>query len=85
VWIERPVLGRLAGAKCQVQTTKNRGAKTCRRWGRVASPLQISGANGTNRLHISGRANGKRLVPGSYRLALRPEGAVTRRAFTILP
>ena len=86
VSVERPRVGRTVRGRCVAPRPKNLGAARCTRWVRVGTRLGISGANGVNTLHLSGRAAGRKLPPGSYRLVVQPVGQpAVRRAFTIIP
>lgn len=86
VSVERPRVGRTVRGRCVAPRPKNLSAARCTRWVRVGTRLGISGANGVNTLHLSGRAAGRKLPPGSYRLVVQPVGQpAVRRAFMIIP
>lgn len=62
--------------------------RPCTRWVPVASLAHLDG-RGANHVRFSGRARGRRLAPGGYRIAVRPSllgraGATLQASFTIL-
>lgn len=62
--------------------------RPCTRWVAVASLAHVDG-RGANHVRFSGRAGGRRLAPGGYRIAVRPSllgraGATLQASFTIL-
>jgi hypothetical protein len=61
--------GRKSGKRCVKATKKNRKAKRCTRYVRVARFAVASKAGG-NSHHFSGRVGTKKLRPGKYRIAL---------------
>lgn len=87
--IERKRSGRRVGRRCVRPTRANRRRPRCTRFVRVASFIR-QGVAGTNRFRFTGRARGRMLPRGRYRLRATTKdaaGNVSRplsRAFTIV-
>ena len=68
VVVERPATGRRKGTACVKPTTKNRRARRCTRYVKVGTLFRPSDAGGRVTITITGKVEGKRLAPGTYRL-----------------
>jgi hypothetical protein len=66
--IQRRALGRRVGGRCRPTARTAGGGATCVRWAPVRGTLLRAGRAGANRLRLSGRMGGRRLIPGMYRL-----------------
>lgn len=67
--VARAMPGRKVGGKCVAETAANAAKKECTRYLKVGR-FSHADVAGRNRLHFSGRLNGKALPPGEYRLEL---------------
>jgi hypothetical protein len=75
---------------CDRATRSNRKHGACTRLVPVAGSFTRSGAAGANTFHFTGRLAGKKLEPGSYRLAATPRtgtgsGIGATAGFKIVP
>jgi streptogramin lyase len=66
--VERARAGRRAGRRCAKPTRRNRGARRCTRYVKVAGSFSYAGKAGKSRLRFSGRLSNRRLAPAGYRL-----------------
>jgi sugar lactone lactonase YvrE len=92
--VKRRIAGRQARhgnrITCDRATRGNRKHRACTRLVTVAGSFTRSGAAGANRFHFTGRLAGKKLAPGSYRLAATPRngaggGVGATAVFKIVP
>jgi hypothetical protein len=67
--------GRRVGTTCRRPTKKNRKRKHCPLYVRVTGSFTHAGKQGANSFRFSGRLKGRKLAPGSYRLAAKPAGS----------
>jgi hypothetical protein len=71
--VTRSTTGRAAaGRRCVATTRRNRHAHRCARTVTLAGAFSRAGVKGANSFRFSGRAGGKRLGPGRYRLLATP-------------
>jgi streptogramin lyase len=88
ITIERKRSGRRVGGRCVRPTAKNRRRAACDRYVAVGT-LRANGLQGANTVRFSGRLNGRKLAPGSYRAsaiatdAAKNVSAASRVTFTI--
>jgi hypothetical protein len=88
--IERKAKGRKVSGKCKPKRASNAGKKSCTRWVKVNGSFVLAGKPGKNRFTFRGRAGGKSLKPGGYRLSgtatdpAKNASAPQRKAFTII-
>jgi hypothetical protein len=82
--VERALKGRRVGGKCRKLTPGNRERRKCTRYKRLKGGFSHQGAAGKNAFKFSGRARGKALKPGKYRLVGRAGDSVKRAAFRIV-
>ena len=88
--IKRALPGRKRGRSCVKPTRSNRNAKRCTRYVLVRrSSFKHVDKAGTNSFRFTGRAGGKTLAPGSYRLFATPtlgrtSGKAVSAAFRIV-
>jgi hypothetical protein len=66
--VEQGTVGRRAGGRCVRKTKSNAGKRRCLRFTRMAGSFQTTGKAGQNGFHFSGRLNGRKLAPGSYKV-----------------
>lgn len=69
LWVEKPTKGRLVGAACKKQTSKNKKAKKCTRWVRASKTFKKSSRSGNNTVKFRGKVGSGTISNGSYRLA----------------
>jgi hypothetical protein len=67
--VQRPAAGRKTGRRCVKPTHANRRKPRCTRWATVGHFTHADTA-GPNSLRFTGRINGHKLHPGSYRLSI---------------
>jgi hypothetical protein len=67
--VQRAAPGRRARGGCRKPSARNRSGKRCTRFVRVTGSFTHSGATGANRFRFTGRVGGRKLAPGTYRLA----------------
>ena len=67
--VQRPTAGRKSGRSCVKPTRANRRKARCTRW-RAVGHFTHADAAGADRLHFSGRINGRKLPVGTYRLVV---------------
>lgn len=65
--------GRLVGGKCRSITRKNKSAKHCTRYVARSGWWPANLPKGDTTVYVTGRAKGRKLTPGRYRLRLRSE------------
>jgi hypothetical protein len=88
--IERKTKGRKVSGACKPKRQSNAGKKSCTRWVKVNGSFVLVGKPGKNSFNFRGRAGGKSLKPGGYRLngqATDPAKNVSvwkRKGFTIV-
>jgi len=88
--IQRRARGRKPGRKCVAPRPSNRGARNCVRWLKVRGQIERTGVAGSNSFRFTGRLDGLKLAPGSYRTvsvaadAAGNPSAVVRRGFSVL-
>ncbi|HET9118782.1 MAG TPA: PKD domain-containing protein [Pseudonocardiaceae bacterium] len=87
--VQRALDGRLVGGRCQAPSRKNRKAPRCTRYSVVPGAFTVGGRAGENTFRFSGRFNGRKLAPGTYRLTATPiadnrGGSVQTTSFAIL-
>lgn len=66
--VERRTTGRRSTGKCVATTARNRRAKPCTRYVRVAGSFTRAAKSGANSFVFTGRIGGRRLAPARYRL-----------------
>lgn len=67
--VDRAKAGWIKGGRCRSMSKRNRaGRKTCTRFVRVRSKTTLALPGGTSNVYFTGRAGGKRLASGRYRL-----------------
>jgi hypothetical protein len=66
--VEKGTVGRTVGGRCVRKTRRNASKRRCLRFVRMLGSFQTRGAEGQNGFRFSGRLNGKKLAPGSYKL-----------------
>lgn len=66
--VEKGIIGRKAGGRCVKKTKRNASKRRCLRFVRLIGSFKTNGKAGQNGLRFSGRLNGKKLAPGSYKL-----------------
>lgn len=80
--VQRRAKGRKVGGKCVRRKESNKGKPPCRRWVKVGKlPAQTAKA-GKNIQSFAARVGGKKLKPGSYRVALVATDARANRSTT---
>jgi hypothetical protein len=88
--IERKTKGRKVAGKCKPKRASNSRKKSCTRWVGVDGSFMLAGTPGENGFTFHGRADGKALKSGSYRLAGRAtdaaknQSAISRKGFKIV-
>jgi hypothetical protein len=88
--IERKAKGRDVAGSCKPKPKNDAGTKSCTRWVKVNGSFILVGKPGMNGFTFSGRAGGKSLQPGGYRLSgtatdpANNASAPQRKAFTII-
>jgi hypothetical protein len=82
--VERAAAGRRSGKLCVKPTKKNRKAKKCTRYLRMAGGFDVVAGGGQHSFTFKGRLKGKRLRPGSYRLVASISSGVRRAGFKIV-
>jgi hypothetical protein len=79
--VERSTRGRRVGGRCLEATRARRSRPSCTRWVRVRGSFSRDRAAGADSFNFTGRMDGRRLSPASYRLVATPTaGAVTGAA-----
>ena len=76
----RRARGRVAGGRCVRRTRANRSGRRCTRYRTLRGKVTDSGAQGVNRLRLTGRWRGKRLRRGRYRLIARARDRAGNRS-----
>jgi hypothetical protein len=66
--VEKGTIGRKAGGRCVRKTKRNASQRRCLRFVRMIGSFKTTGAEGQNGFRFSGRLNGRKLAPGSYKL-----------------
>lgn len=67
-YAQRPIKGRIVGAKCKKQTKKLKTGKKCTLWTRASKTFRKSGKAGkTNSVKFTGKVGKSKLMKGSYR------------------
>jgi hypothetical protein len=88
--IERKTKGQNVAGRCKPKRKNNTGKKSCTRWVKINGSFILVGKPGKNGFTFRGRAGGKSLKPGGYRLSgkatdLAKNASVPKRkAFTII-
>ena len=88
--IERKTNGQKVAGRCKPKRKNNAGKTSCTRWVKVNGSFILVGKPGKNGFTFRGRAGGKSLKPGGYRLSgkatdpAKNESAPKRKAFTII-
>jgi hypothetical protein len=88
--IERKAKGRAVAGSCKPKPKNDAGTKSCTRWVKVNGSFILAGNPGKNGFTFLGRAGGKSLKPGGYRLSgtatdpANNASAPQRKAFTII-
>jgi lysophospholipase L1-like esterase len=80
--------GRLSGGKCRPRTTRNSNAPVCNRYRSTGGWQRLELQRGSTKLHLTGRARGRALKQGWYRVRMRsaalPVVHPTSRSFKIV-
>lgn len=66
--VEKGTIGRKVGGRCVKKTKRNSSKRACLRFVRLAGSFKATGGKGQNGVRFSGRLNGHKLAPGSYKL-----------------
>jgi hypothetical protein len=66
--IEKGTVGRRVGGRCVKKTRLNASRRRCLRFVRLIGSFKTTGGAGQNGFRFTGRLNGHKLVPGSYKL-----------------
>ena len=88
--IERKAKGREVAGTCKPKPKNDAGTKSCTRWVEVSGSFIVAGNPGNNGFTFLGRAGGKALKPGGYRLSgtatdpANNASAPQLKAFTII-
>ena len=84
--LDRRLPGPNRYGRCATGPFHHRGARGCVHYRRVTGGFVWIGVAGANHLHFTGRASGKALAPGRYRLlATLATGRIRSTAFRIMP
>jgi hypothetical protein len=66
--VEKGTVGRRVGGRCVKKTRGNASKRRCLRFVRLIGSFKTTGGAGQNGFRYSGRLNGHKLAPGSYKL-----------------
>ena len=69
--VQRLSKGRRVAGKCRKVNRRNRSRKACTRVTKVPGRITKTGRVGLNRANLPARINGRKLVPGRYRLVVK--------------